>query len=207
MAGSLSRSPGCKGKGAPLDLDLDIAASGIGRKPKAVAGEVLRELTNADLALLETERGVQPTHISRLSNRHHSLARCLASGLSISDACAITGYTPSRVSILRGDPSFEELIAFYQGPNAERVQDLGAKLLENATVAAEILAERLETEPEAFNVDALHDTIKIGADRTGYGPQSKSTQVNVHVNLAGRLAEARKRFIDVTPALAPKEPE
>lgn len=154
---------------------------------------MLRELTEVDLALLDTERGIKPSHVARLSNRHHALARALASELSVSDACAVTGYTPSRVSILRGDPSFEELIAFYQAGKGELVQDLGQKLLVNANVAAEILADRLETEPEAFGIDALHDTIKIGADRNGYGPQSKSTQVNVHVNLAGRLADARKR--------------
>src|SRR5687768_16258292 len=98
--------------GASLDLDLDIAATDfIGRKARSVTAEVTRELTRSDLALLKTERGVQPSHIQRLSERHHALARCLASGLSVADACAITGYTPSRVSILKGDPSFEELIA------------------------------------------------------------------------------------------------
>lgn len=193
--------------GASLDLDLDIAATLIGRKTRPVAGEVLRELTEADLALLETERGIKPTHIARLSDRHHSLARCLASGLSVSDACAVTGYTPSRVSILRGDPAFEELIAFYQAGKGELVEDLGQQLLSNSKVAALIVAERLEDTPEAFDIDALHDTIKIGADRNGFGPASKTTQVNVHVNLAGRLAAARQRVgervIDHQPLALP----
>lgn len=143
--------------------------------------------------MLETERGIQPTQLKRLSDRHHALARCLATGLSVSDACAITGYTPSRVSIIKDDPSFQELIAFYRGGSAELVQDLGAKLLSNAKEAAQVLQERLEDEPEAFNVDALLDIQKLGADRTGFGPQSRTTSVHVHMNLADRLEAARRR--------------
>jgi len=165
----------------------------IGRKPKAANVEVLREITESDLALLATERGIQPTHIQRLSERHHALARCLATGLSVTDACAITGYTPSRVSVLKGDPSFEELIAFYTAGKGELVQDLGTKMLQNAKEAANILGERLEDEPAAFGVEALHDTIKLGADRSGFGPASRTTNLHVHMNLADRLKTARQR--------------
>jgi hypothetical protein len=198
--------------GASLDLDLDIAAADfIGRKPRAVQAEVTRELTPSDLALLATERGIQPSHIQRLSERHHALARCLASGLSVADACAITGYTPSRVSILKGDPSFEELISFYRGPAAELIQDLGAKMRQNALEAQNILTERLEEEPAAFNVDALLDITKLGADRTGFGPASRTTSVHVHMNLADRLKTARQRTLEgtvshATPGNSPGKP-
>ncbi len=193
MAGSLCGSHG-QVRANPLDLDLDIAADSlIGRKPKAVHAEVLRELTESDLALLSTERGIKPTHIARLSERHHALARCLASGLSVSDACAITGYTPSRVSILKGDPSFEELIAFYQADKAGPVQDLADKMRQNAMEAQNILADRLEETPEAIAIDALIDITKLGADRTGFGPQSRQTHLHVHTNLADRLSAARQR--------------
>jgi hypothetical protein len=180
--------------GASLDLDLDIAAADfIGRKARPVTAEVIRELTASDIALLGTERGIKPSHIARLSERHHALARCLASGLSVSDACAITGYTPSRVSILKGDPSFEELIAFYRGPAAELVQDLGAKMRQNALEAQNILTERLEEEPASFDAGTLLDITKLGADRTGFGPASRTTSVHVHMNLADRLKTARQR--------------
>ena len=179
--------------GAPLDLDLDLSGDLIGRRPKAVHGEVLRELTPSDLALLETERGIKPTALARLSERHHALARCLATGLSVADACAITGYTPSRISILKGDPAFEELIAFYQTDKAGLVHDLGDKMRANALEAQAIIADRLEDAPEAFGVDTLLDITKLGADRTGFGPQSRTTSVHVHMNLADRLKAARQR--------------
>lgn len=194
--------------GASLDLDLDIAAADfIGRKARPVTAEVTRELTPSDIALLSTERGIKPSHISRLSERHHALARCLASGLSVADACAITGYTPSRVSILKGDPSFEELIAFYRGPAAELVQDLGAKMRQNALEAQNILTERLEEEPASFDAGTLLDITKLGADRTGFGPASRTTSVHVHMNLAERLKTARQRTIEHAPAAIHSQPE
>lgn len=163
----------------------------IGRKARPLTAEVVRELTEADLALLSTERGIKPSHIQRLSERHHALARCLASGLSVSDACAITGYTPSRVSILKGDPSFEELVSFYSSGKADLVQDLGDKMRANALEAQNILAERLEDTPDAVGIDALLDITKLGADRTGFGPASKSTHVHMHVGFADRLKAKR----------------
>lgn len=177
--------------GVPLDLDLDIVSPG--RKARALHAEVLRPLTEADLALLSTERSIQPTQIQRISDRHHSLARLLASGTSVSDACAITGYTASRVSILKGDPAFEELIEFYRAGKADDVQDLGDKLVQVAKDAVSILQDRLETEPETLDAETLLSVAKFGADRTGHGPQSRTTNVNVHVNLADRLSAARKR--------------
>lgn len=174
-----------------MDLDLDII--GAGRQPKRLHAEVLRTLTEPDLALLATERGVQPSAIKRISERHHALARCLASGMSTTDTCAITGYTGSRISILKDDPAFKELVAFYQTAKAEAVQDLSTKLTEVAREAVGILQDRMELEPESLDAGTLLDLAKFGADRTGHGPQSRTTNVNVNVNLADRLSAARKR--------------
>lgn len=164
-----------------------------GRKTKSLHAEVLRPLTSSDMALLATERGIQPTAIQRISDRHHSLARLLAAGASVSDACLITGYTPSRVSILKGDPAFEELIEFYRAGKGEGVQDLSDKLVAVARDAVGILQDRLELEPETLDAETLLSVAKFGADRSGHGPQSRTTNVNVHVNLADRLSAARKR--------------
>jgi hypothetical protein len=191
MADCLRRSPGFLCKGASLDLDLDV--SFVGRKPKQVNVEILREITESDLALLETERGIKPSHIARLSERHHALARCLASGLSVADACAITGYTQSRVSILKGDPSFEELISFYTRTNGEAVRDLTAKMTAVAHDAVGIIQERLEDQPDEIPLDSLLDIAKFSSDRTGHGPQSRQQHLHVHMNLADRLKTARER--------------
>lgn len=173
------------------DLGFDIHLGG--RAAKALSAEVVRELTTSDLGLLATERSIKPTHLQRITDRHHALARCLATGMSATEAGLVTGYTGSRISVLRGDPSFEELIAFYQRENAPAVLGLSEKLIAIANDSADVLLDRLELEPESFARDELVDNIKLGADRSGHGPQSKTTNVNLHVNLGDRMKAARER--------------
>lgn len=180
------------------DLNLDINL--IGRKVHAVGAEVLRELGLSDLGLLATERGIQPTHVQRITDRHHALARCLATGMSATEAGLVTGYTASRISVLRGDPSFEELISFYQGEKARPVLDLQERMTSLALDATAELQDRLELEPEKVSTDQLLDTIKLTADRTGNGP--KQTNVNVNVNLGDRMKAARERAAALPPSMA-----
>jgi len=176
------------------DLNLDLSLTG--RKATAIGAEVLRELTLSDLGLLATERSIQPTHVQRITDRHHALARCLATGMSATEAGLVTGYTASRISVLRGDPSFEELIAFYRDVKLEKVRDLNEKLTDVASEAASILLDRMDLDPDKLGDDFLLDAVKVGADRTGFGP--KQTNVNVNVNLGDRMKAARERA-----ALAP----
>jgi hypothetical protein len=64
--------------------------------------------------------------------------------------------------------------------------------------AALEIAERLEDDDmrEKMPLASLLEIVKVGADRSGHGPSSSSTQVNVNVNLASRLEEARKRVAE-----------
>ncbi len=172
-----------------VDLGFDIHLGG--RAAKALSAEVVRELTQSDLALLATERGIKPTSVQRITDRHHALARCLASGMSITESCLVTGYTPSRISVLRGDPAFEELIAFYRNDKAKTVLDYQEKLAIARNMATDGLIDRMEEKPEAFSAGDYLDIIKTSADRTGHGP--KQTNVNVNVNLGDRMKAARER--------------
>ena len=183
------------------DLNLDINL--IGRKATAIGAEVLRELTSSDIGLLATERSIQPTHVQRITDRHHALARCLATGMSATEAGLVTGYTSSRISVLRGDPSFEELIAFYRETKDVKVRDLNEKLVDVASEAAAILLDRMDLEPEKLPEGFLLDAVKVGADRTGFGP--KQTNVNVNVNLGDRMKAARERAA-LLPSTRPQGP-
>lgn len=174
-----------------MDLDLELIRPS--RRAEAVTGTIVRELTEADIALLETDRGIQPVPIKHLRHRHHALARALASGLSNWEAAMIAGYAPHRVAILNDDPTFKELVAFYHQEQAVVHQDLHEKLVGLSQDAADELATRLENEPEKLSTAQLQELVKLGADRTGYGPQSSSTNVNVTVDISKRLEAARKR--------------
>lgn len=155
----------------------------------------VRELDETDLALLQEERGTTAAPLKRLSERHHALARCLASGMGDGDAAITCGYVASRVSILKADPAFQELLAFYSQDVTSKYLDMHGVLAGLSLDAAMELRERLESDIEAdekkISVGQLMELVKVGADRTGFGPQS--SQLNVNVDLAGRLQAARER--------------
>lgn len=187
-------------------MDLGLELNLRGRATKALSAEITRELSQSDIALLATERGIQPSALKRISDRHHSLARCLASGMSEAQACVVTGYTAGRISILKGDPAFEELISFYRDDKAGAVLDLQDRMTSLALDATAEIQDRLELNPDSFEIDSLTDIVKLTADRTGNGP--KSTQVNVNVNLGDRMKAARQRVVPGSPTgLANPQPE
>ena len=164
-----------------------------GRAAKPIQAVVVRELEGGDLALLEHEKGVKPSAIKRLSDRHHALARTLSSGVGPSEAGIICGYSPSRVSILQDDPTFKELLAFYRTNVDAQYLGLHEQLSGIAKDALSLLAERLEDTPEDLSVGQLIELSKMGADRTGHGPASSTTNLNVNIDLADRLQRARER--------------
>jgi hypothetical protein len=99
------------------------------------------------------------------------------------------------VSILKADPAFQELLAFYRADVSDKYLDMHGVLAGLSLDAAMELRVRLEDDIQAdekkIPVNQLMELTKLGADRTGFGPQS--SQLNVNVDLAGRLEAARKR--------------
>lgn len=178
--------------GGRMDLAPDLFRT-VGRAKRVITAEVVRELEPNDLVHLGAEKGSEPSALKRLSDRHHALARNLASGMEPGEAGMLCGYVNSRVSILQNDPAFKELVEFYRRDVTAQYRDLHQRLSGLALDAAEELAERLEAEPEKVSIGQLMEITKMGADRTGFGPQSSTTNLNVNVDLASRLQEARKR--------------
>ncbi len=179
-----------------MTIPLDIVRTK-GRAPVAVHSAVTRELNASDIVLLGGEKGSRAKPLVRLRERHHALARNIASGMKESDAAAISGYDLSRVSILKGDPAFKELIEFYREDVTRAYANLHEVLAGMSLDAALIMRERMEDDPDKLKSEIVLDIMKSGADRTGYGPSS-TQQVNVNVNLASRLEEARKRIASRT---------
>lgn len=168
-----------------------------GRAQRVLSAVVVRELDDADVAALGAEKGSRAPALKRLSERHHALARCLASGMAAGDAAITCGYDPSRVSILQADPAFKELLSFYRESVAVKYLDMHGVLAGLSLDAAMELRERLEDDMQAdekkMTAAQLVELVKLGADRTGFGPQSSSTNLNVNVDMAGRLEAARRR--------------
>lgn len=171
--------------------ELELGRSLTGRAQARLEVAVVGEVTESDLALLASERGIKPSPVTKLRDRHHALARALASGFSDTEASAITGYTPSRISILKSDPSFKKLVHDYQSVADAAFADFTERANQVALTALNELQDRLEDQPEDFSHDELLEVIETTADRSGHGPIAKSVSVNV--DLGSRLSQARQR--------------
>lgn len=177
-----------------LNLEIDDLLRS-GRKSQPLTAEVAGVLSEADLGLLSVDRGTPATALQRLQRRHHSLARLLAAGKRDAECAIITGYSASRISVLKGDPLFQELVSFYSDNVDAVAQDLTESLTGLAIDAVEELRDRLENEPEELTPGQLIEMSKFGADRIGHGPSSSVNQnTNITVNMADRLANAQKRL-------------
>jgi len=117
-------------------------------------------------------------------------------------AALVTGYSLQRVYHFQSqDANFQELIQHYRSIKDEVYADLHERMATLSLEAEAELRERLHDSPEEFSPGMLLEIVKTLADRTGHGPSSKSTVLNVNVDLAGRLERARERTktIEHTP--------
>lgn len=174
--------------------ELDISLERVRRLPLEV--RELGEVTESDIALLAGSRGIETPSVKKLRDRHHALAKCLAGGMSEAEASLVTGYDPSRISILKKDPAFKQLLAEYgkvrDGCFADFQERAGVVSLEYLN----ILADLAEDNPESVSPMFALEVVKTLADRTGHAPVAKSVQVNATVDLTERLARARQRVIE-----------
>lgn len=186
-----------------MDLGIDLnALSKPGRRPGAVDALFVRELDARDLtALAEAPRMTEAILPKKMTERHHALARMLASGLKDGEAAALVGYEQAWVSSIKKSPAFIELMDLYRETKDLEFAEFAGRMAGLGKDALVELQNRLETEPEKFTNGTLLEVIKTLADRTGYGPQT--TTVNVNLDLGARLAAARARAAasmkDVTP--------
>jgi hypothetical protein len=189
------------------DLGLELSPRVTGGASIPVVAEFVRNLQVEDLELLNSPRPASVKQsLKRITARHHALARHVATGLKVSEAGAIMGYDIGYVSFLGQDPAFVELVTFYQS-NVEREQrDNFARLVDLTADAADLLAERMENEPDKISTGQALEILKTGADRTGLGPSSTTTAVSVNLNLADRMKRAREaatgRVINAQPSEA-----
>ena len=135
------------------------------------------------LRLASTPVGATTPAILKIRDSHHSLARTLASGIPHFAASKITGFAPSRISVLLKMPAFQELMSYYRDRQEEIWVDMQERLKSLSTDTIEEIHERLHEEPEKFTNTQLLELLKATADRSGNGPTT--TQRNVNVNLSG----------------------
>lgn len=179
-----------------MDLGLEISPRVLGRIAAPLEVQFVRNLRVEDLDLLNLPRPkADPSlgPVKRLSERHHALARLIGGGVGTSEAAAIVGYHPNRVSMLKNDPAFQELVAFYRSSADRELRSNFERLAGLTADAADLLQERLNEAPEDVSTGQLIEIVKVAADRSGNAPISTSVQVDVRVNLADKLKAAREQ--------------
>lgn len=124
------------------------------------------------------------TPIQKIRTPHHELARLLAMGLKDVEVSRATGYSQSRICILKQDPMFRELLAHYSANRDAAAADMSQRLQALSLSAVEELLERLD-DPEVMadvSMKDLRQIAEMGLDRTGYGKTTKlesSTTVRI----------------------------
>jgi hypothetical protein len=193
----------------PSELTIGSARGGRGQKEL----EIIRALTAEDLELLAHPPPVNSTAptVQALRASHHQLAQLLARGLPATEASLITGYSLSRISILRGDPTFAELLSSYQvnrelvfADTLERMRVLGLSTLDE-------LQDRLEAAPERWSNRELMEMAELMLVKPRIaGPMGQSSALGgtpgqapgaggVTVNVKFIAAETPSLVIDARP--------
>lgn len=164
-----------------------------GRKLSALELEILGPIEPQDL--IAREEGGLPTSeaptIAKLRGIHHEIAQLLAQGLSETEVSAITSYSLSRISILKKDPSFKDLVAFYQKQKTEQFADVQKRLATLSLDAIGEIQERLAEKPDSISTSQLIELSKVTLDRAGYSPVAKSQNISVSMS-AEELRELRQ---------------
>ena len=168
-------------------------------------GEV-RELRREDLALLNETRPVKT--LDSLRDNHHRIARAVASGVDNGTVAALCGISYNRVSMLKQDPAFADLVAHYRAmitADWTETADTVTEFLGSVrTKSLAMLEDKLCTAAdngEFLPTRELVAMAELGLDRTGYGKVNKN--INVNVDFAAQLEAARNRSSrarDVSPS-------
>ena len=181
-----------------MDLGLELKPPPArGRRAMKLNIAKKRDLTEADVnALWDIPEGgleSQTNQVLKIRNTHHALARLLAEGRKQVEVSSITGYSPSYISSIQNDPAFKNLVAYYKGQVEETFVSVHERLAALSMLSAEELQARLTENPDDFTIRELNELLSLSADRTGFGPQSRVTNLNVNVDLAERLRKGRER--------------
>jgi len=139
-------------------------------------GELTPAHAQAALAHVQsgTILGITAPPLKAIRNTHHRLAQLLAAGMDETRAARLCNYSPHRVSVLKSDPAFAELLTYYASKVEEEFDDF---VTAASSLSLDFLGElqrRLDETPDAFKPSELLEAVRTLADRSGHGPQSST---------------------------------
>lgn len=140
--------------------------------------EVERELTREDISRLGDAPKVSVPILQKLRATHHRQAQLLAKGHSPTEVAAIVGCTVQRLVQLQVDPTFTELVSYYQDQiMSAMIQDsarLADKLVDVGEMAVDELRDRLEDDDKrrAMQTGNILKIAEFAMDRTVAPPKT-----------------------------------
>lgn len=151
-------------------------------KQSSLEASFARDLTSEDTDSLRDEprSSTLPPSVQKLRGTHHRVAQLLALGQhNQNEISVITGYSPSRISILQNDPAFKELIAHYTSCGKEVFVNVQQKMLGVVSDAVDELQSRLDEQGETFTVTQLLAVVEKLGDRV---PETAVVTKNMHLH-------------------------
>lgn len=144
----------------------------------------------ADHAASGESLGVRNASLKDIRHTHHQLARLLALGVDEVKAARVCNYSPSRVSVLKSDPAFIEVLNYYSTQVDDAFVDVVETIKGLSLGALQELSKRLEEKPESLTNTHLIELSKAMLDRSGNGPSS-TTNVNARIATVSATEIAR----------------
>lgn len=145
--------------------------------------EVSRELVASDINRLGQAPKVGVPVLQRLRATHHRQAALLAEGKTPTQVAAIVGCTVQRLVQLQQDPTFAELVAFYNDQMMSNLLSdaarLKAKIIDVGEMAVDELHDRMEDDQKRKNmpVGEIRKIAEFAMDRTVAPPQAAPNTV------------------------------
>lgn len=146
-----------------------ISPPGKGRRPAPIHYGPPRPLSESDIAAMwdPTNSGQRNApRIKTLRHNHHLLAKAVASGKTLLECSQMCGLTIYRISDLKNDPAFQELVAYYMDELNEVYVDVHQRMAALGTSVLEELQERFEEAPDKFTKRELLELFTTMADRS-----------------------------------------
>lgn len=173
---------------ADVDL-LDFLATRHTHEPLRM--EVSRHLSEQDL---EDKSGVPAVALEHIRAIHHVQARLVAEGKPPGVVAAKVGTSVARVKSLLADPTFRELVAYYNDQQEYIWQETQEVLSLLGRSAAQELQRRLDEEPSKFTIGELRTVMESAYDRGGAPAQSAGQSIVVS------FVKPTGKVIDVEPS-------
>jgi hypothetical protein len=181
-----------------------------GRAAKTIAWGAVRELTDEDILALHSPMAapVRQAPLRELRYRHHLVARLLAEGKSNTQISESIGMSVARISTLKQDPAFSELVEEYKEKIDEVYFDAHARLAALGITAVEELQARLDDSADRFTAEELRKIAESSLDRSiapnksGFGPGNAGprTSINISFVKADGVNEEKIRQVDTESA-------